>query len=30
MNEWIWVVAGYGLTIAVWAAYAWWTAKGDR
>lgn len=28
---WVWVVAGYGLTGAVWAAYAWWSGRGlDR
>jgi hypothetical protein len=33
MSGWGWVCAGYGLTAAVWAGYAWWVARslrGDR
>lgn len=29
MTGWGWVVAGYLLTAAVWAAYVWWTRR-DR
>lgn len=28
MNEWLWVAGGYGLTVATWAAYAWWSGRG--
>ncbi len=30
MTGWGWVVAGYLLTAAVWAGYAWWTGRGLR
>lgn len=30
MNGWSWVVAGYLLTAAVWAAYAFWSAWRSR
>lgn len=30
MTSWMWVVAGYALTAAVWAAYAWWTREPRR
>jgi hypothetical protein len=30
-DGWSWVVAGYALTAAVWAGYAWWSGRGvDR
>ena len=25
---WEWVIAGYGVTAAVWAGYAWWSGRG--
>lgn len=30
MNGWGWVWAGYLLTAAAWAGYAWWVARGLR
>ncbi|CAN5868681.1 hypothetical protein BH23ACT10_BH23ACT10_25330 [soil metagenome] len=32
MSEWVWVVTGYGLTLATWLGYAWWSGRdvGDR
>lgn len=29
-SDWGWVVTGYVLTGAVWAAYAWWAGRGLR
>lgn len=30
MNGWGWVLAGYALTGAAWAGYAWWVARALR
>jgi len=27
MSGWVWVAAGYGLTVVTWAVYAWWSGR---
>jgi hypothetical protein len=27
MSGWLWVLAGYGSTVAVWAVYIWWSGQ---
>lgn len=27
MSGWLWVLAGYGVTVAVWVGYIWWSGR---